>query len=287
MTSRRSFLGRVAGGLAASSALRGIVEAATPGKPPLGLQLWSVRQQAAKDLPATLKQVKAWGFEEVEGTDDFHGRTAEAFAAELRNAGLRCRAMHVGFELLEKQMPTVLKNADALGVTTIVNPYLPHQQKPLASREDILKAASAFAGFAKQCQAAGKRFAYHTHGQEFGQAPEGTLFDVLAGESGPDVGFEFDVYWIVFGGGDPLALMDRYAGRVWFTHLKDMAKGVQPGTAAARREDANAVLGAGQIDIKAIVEAGRKAGVEVHYIEDESADPVAHIPQSVAYYQSL
>ena len=121
MTSRRSFLGRVAGGLAAGSALRGIVEAATPGKPPLGLQLWSVRKEAEKDLPATLKQVRSWGFEEVEATDDFHGRTAEAFAAELKSAGLRSRAMHVGWELLQKQMPTVLKNADALGVNTIVN----------------------------------------------------------------------------------------------------------------------------------------------------------------------
>ncbi|HXY39171.1 MAG TPA: sugar phosphate isomerase/epimerase [Vicinamibacteria bacterium] len=286
MTSRRSFLGRVAGGLAASSALRGMVEAATPGKPPLGLQLWSVRKQAEKDLPATLKQVKSWGFEEVEGAGTY-GRTPEAFAAELKNAGLRCHAMHADFDRLQKQLPAVLKEADALGVTTIVNPYLPHKARPFATREEILAAAAAFAGVAKECKAAGKRFAYHTHGQEFAKAPEGTLFDVLARESGPDVGFEFDVYWIVFGGSDPVALMNRYAGRVWFSHLKDMAKGVQPGTPAAQREDANAVLGAGQIDIKGIVEAGRKAGVEIHYIEDESADPVAHIPQSVAYYQSL
>ena len=285
MTSRRSFLGRVAGGLAATSTLRGMVQAATPGKPPLGLQLWSVRKEAQKDLPGTLKQVRSWGFEEVEAAG-FHGRTPEAFAAEVKNAGLRCHAMHVGFERLGKDLPAVLKEADALGVTTLVNPSLPAKSR-FASRDEILAAAAAFAKCAQQCKAAGKRFAHHTHGQEFGKAPEGTLFDVLAKESGPDLGFEFDVYWITFGGGDPLALMDRYAGRVWYTHLKDMRKDVQPGTEAAHREDANVVLGSGRIDIKAIVAAGRKAGVEIHYIEDESADPVAHIPQSVAYYQSL
>ncbi len=286
MTSRRSFLGRVAGGLAATSALRGIVQGATPGKPPLGLQLWSVRKQADKDLPGTLRQVRSWGFEEVESAG-YHGRTPEAFAAELKKAGLRCHAMHVDFEQLQKELPAVLKQADALGASTIVNPSLPHQATPYASREEILSAAAAFSKVAGGCKAAGKRFAYHTHGQEFAKAPEGTLFDVLAKESGPDVGFEFDVYWIVYGGADPVSLMNRYPGRVYYTHLKDMAKGVQPGSEAGHREDANVVLGTGAIDIKGIVEAGRKAGVEIHYIEDESADPVGHIPQSVAFYRSL
>ena len=169
----------------------------------------------------------------------------------------------------------------------MINPYLPHQQKPHASREEILKAAGDFAKWSKQCRAAGKRFGYHIHGQEFGTAPEGTLFDVLAKESGPDVGFEADVYWVAFGGADPVALMKKYPGRVWFTHLKDMAKGVAPGSEAAHREESNVVLGTGQIDIKGIVAAGPKAGVEMHFIEDESADPAGQIPKSVAYYKSL
>jgi sugar phosphate isomerase/epimerase len=286
MTTRRSFLGRMAGGLAATSALRGVVQAATPGKPPLGLQLWSVRDEAQKDLAATLKQVKSWGIDEVEAAG-FYGRTAEQFAAELKNAGLRCHAMHVDFERLGKDLPGVLKEADALGVSTIVNPYLPHKGQPFATREEMLAAAQAFSKWAKECKAAGKRFAYHIHGQEFGEAPEGTLLDVLAKQTAPDVGFEFDVYWVTAGGGDPVALMKKYAGRVWYTHLKDMAKGVDPRTPAAHTEEANVVLGTGQIDIKAIVAEGPGARVEINYIEDESKDPVGNIPQSVAYYQSL
>ena len=61
MTTRRSFLGTVAGG-AAAAALAGRAQARAAGKPPLGLQLYSLRNQLKTDVPGTLKQVKAWGF---------------------------------------------------------------------------------------------------------------------------------------------------------------------------------------------------------------------------------
>jgi sugar phosphate isomerase/epimerase len=280
MTSRRSFLGTLAAGVTAASALPRVAAAA--GKPPLGLQLWSVRNQLAKDVPGTLKQIKAWGFDSVET----FGKFGAEIAAELKAAGLKVEGMHVGFEQLG-DMSAALKAADVVGARTLVNPYLPHKQNPSASREEILTAAAAFEKAAKQCKAAGKRFAYHIHGQEFGAAPEGTLFDVLAKESGPDVGFEADVYWVVAGGGDPLALMKKYAGRVWYTHLKDMTKGIDPRSEKAHSEAANAVLGTGQIDVKAIVAAAPAAGVDMNILEDESADPVGNIPKSVAFYKTL
>ena len=283
MTTRRSFLGAVAGGAAGTTALRGLAHAAGSAKPPLGLQLWSVRELLAKDVPGTLGQVKAWGFDEVET----FGKFGAEIAPQLKAAGLKVRAMHIGYDRLQKDLAGVLKDADAVGAQTIVNPYLPHQAKPFATRDEILKAASDFAKWSTTCRAAGKRFAYHIHGQEFGPAPEGTLFDVLAKESGPEVGFEADVYWVTFGGGDPVALMNKYPGRVWFTHMKDMAKDIAPGSEAAHREESNVVLGTGRIDIKGILAAGPKAGVEMSFLEDESADPAGQIPKSVAYYKSL
>ena len=281
MTTRRSFLGAVAGGTAAT-AFHGLARGAGDAKPPLGLQLYSLRGLLAKDVPGTLKQVKAWGFDEVETFEPF----GAAIASRLKAAGLKVRAMHIGFDRFEKDMAGVLRDADAVGATTVLNPSLPHKAFP-ATREEVMVAAGAFARWSKACRAAGKRFGYHLHGQEFGPAPEGALFDVLAKESGPDVGFEFDVYWIAYGGGDPVALMKKHAGRVWFTHLKDMPKGLAPGAPAARREESKVVLGTGGLDIKGIVAAGKAAGVEMHIIEDESADPVGQIPKSVAFYRAL
>ena len=285
MTSRRSFLGTATGAVAAATALRGVARAAGPVKPPLGLQLWSLRTQLDGDLAGTLQQIKAWGIDEVEAAG-YAGGTSAVFAAALAAAGLRCRTMHVGWELLEANLDGSLKDADALGVTTLVNPSLPRAGR-VATREEILRAASAFAKWSERCRAAGKRFGYHIHGHEFGPAPEGTLFDVLAKEAGPDVGFEIDVFWATMGGADPVKLMGQYPGRFWYTHLKDMAKGVVPGEAAQHGADANVPLGTGQIDVKGIVAAGPKAGVEIHYLEDESRDPVANIPKSVAFYRSL
>ena len=66
-----------------------------------------------------------------------------------------------------------------------------------------------------------------------------------------------------------------------------MAKGIAPGSKAAHREQSNVVLGTGQIDVKGVLAAGPDAGVEMHFLEDESATPVGQIPKSVAYYRSL
>jgi sugar phosphate isomerase/epimerase len=281
MTTRRSFLGAVAGGLGAAVAGKRLGFAGEAKKPPLGLQLWSLRHLLEKDLPGTLKQIKDWGIGEVESAG-FYDRTAAEFAAELKKAGLKCHAMHIGWDALDSNLAGVIKDAEAVGATTILQPSLPYENRGgAATREEMLRAAEAFAKWSKEIRAAGKRFAYHLHGQEFGPAPEGTLFDLFAEEVGPDVGFELDVFWVVAGGADPLALMKKYPGRVWYTHLKDMAEGDLP------REEAQVVLGTGKIDIAGVVKAGPEAGVEIHYLEDESQDPVGNIPKSVAYYEGL
>ena len=284
MTTRRSFLGAVAGGLGAAVAGRRLGSAGEVKKPPLGLQLWSVRFALMKDLPGMLKQIKDWGIDEVESAG-LPNLPVSELAAQLKTAGLKCPAMHIGYDRLGSHLDEVVKEAEMVGATTIINPYLPHDRStPLATREEMLRAADDFAKWSKRIRAAGLRFGYHIHGQEFGPAPEGTLFDVFAEQVGPEVGFEFDIYWIVAGGADPLALMKKYEGRVWYTHLKDMAEGAKE---KGYGPDTKVVLGTGKLDIPAIVKAGPKAGVEIHFIEDESRDPVGQIPQSVEYYEGL
>lgn len=198
MTTRRTFLETAAGGVTAALAGSRLAFASDLTKPPLGLQLYSLRDALAKDLPGTLKQIKDWGIGEVESAG-FYGRTAAEFAGELKTAGLKCHAMHIGWDALDKNLATVIKDAEAVGATTIIQPSLPHAQRGAATREEMLRAAEAFSKWSKELRAAGKRFGYHIHGQEFGPAPEGTLFDLFATETGPDVGFEYDVFWVTRG----------------------------------------------------------------------------------------
>jgi sugar phosphate isomerase/epimerase len=284
MTTRRSFLGKVAGGLGVAVAGQRLGFAAAAKKPPLGLQLYSLRMALAKDLPGTLAEISGWGLVEVEAAG-FYGRTAAEFSSELKKAGLECHAMHIGWDLLEKDIDAVIADAKTVGATTISNPYLPHDRStPSATREEILRAADAFAKWSKPIRAAGLRFGYHLHGQEFGPAPEGSLVDVLADQAGPDVGFEVDVYWVAAAGADPVAFLKKYAGRVWYTHLKDMSAGAKEKQFAP---DTKVVLGTGTLDIVGVIKAGLEAGVEINYLEDESNDPAGQIPKSIEYYKSL
>jgi hypothetical protein len=71
-------------------------------------------------------------------------------------------------------------------------------------------------------------------------------------------------------------------------HLKDLAKGfpVKAGTAIAPASS-DVPVGTGQIDMRAALVAAVKAQVPLFYLEDESEDPLGHIPESVKYLQSV
>mgnify|MGYP001769240270 CR=1 FL=1 len=102
MTTRRSFLKTLAGGAAAAATASGSgTRAASAAKPPLGLQLYSLRAQLAKDVSSALKQVKAWGIDEVESYGPYG---VASFSGALENAGLRGTEVPAGYE--PAQRPT-------------------------------------------------------------------------------------------------------------------------------------------------------------------------------------
>jgi sugar phosphate isomerase/epimerase len=291
MSSRREFLTTMAAGLGASAldvrwaaADARTIKTALNG--PIGLQLWSLREYLPKDLPGTLAKVRAMGFQQVEGAG-LWGKTAPELRAALDAAGLRCTSAHMGFERLRDDLPGALAEAKALGATAVVNPWIPH--KETFTREDATKAAEVFNRAGKAARDAGLRFGYHTHGYENVPSPEGTLFDTLAQATDPAlVFFQVDVFHVYHGGGDPAKVITKYAGRVRSLHLKDIKKGfpVEAGKGTAPAE-ADVPVGTGQIDWPTVLRAAIKAGATEYYIEDESTEPLTHIPQSVAYLQGL
>ena len=120
-------------------------------------------------------------------------------------------------------------------------------------------------------------------------SPEGTRFETLAQNTDPKrVWFQVDAFHTLHGGANPVDLINRHAGRVTSLHLKDLKKGVAitKGTGTAT-PDVDVPLGTGQVDWPAVLRAAMKAGAARYYVEDESADPWAHIPQSVQYLKNL
>jgi sugar phosphate isomerase/epimerase len=287
---RRTFLTTTAAGLAACAA-RPLAAAAADTIPALGapaaLQLWSLREYLPKDLAGTLAKIKTMGIREVEGAG-LWGHTAADLRSALDGAGLQCVSAHSDFERLRDDAPGVLAEARAVGALWVVCPWIPHKGASF-TREDALGAAAVFNRFAKAAADAGMYFGYHCHGYEFVPSTEGTLFDTLAANTDArQVTFQVDVFHCHLGGGDPAAVIAKYASRVSSLHLKDLKKGwaVTPGTSEAPAE-ADVPVGSGQLPMAAILRAAVKAGVKMYFIEDESADPLTHIPQSLAYLKGL
>ncbi len=293
MRSRREFLTTAAAGLAAST-LRGS-EARAADRPPIktvlkgavGLQLWSLRAYLPKDLPGTLDKVLAMGFREVE-TAGLVGHSLADFRAALDKAGLACSSCHVSLERLRDDLSGALAEVKGLGATRVVCPWIPHEKT--FTRDDTLKAAASFNQFGKAARDTSLHFGYHCHGYEFVPSAEGTLFDTLAGATDPTlVEFQIDTFHAYHAGADPARLIEEHARRVRSLHLKDEKKGfpVQAGSAGPDKPEADVPVGTGQIDFPRILRAAVKAGVPLYYVEDESADPLGHIPQSVAYLEAF
>jgi sugar phosphate isomerase/epimerase len=290
MHSRRTFLTTlstgIAGSLAASTWTFAQDEITTALNGPVGLQLWSLREYLPKDLSGTLAKIRALGFREVEGAG-LWGTTAPKLRAALDNAGLRCQSAHMQFERLRDDLDGALAEAKALGARAVVCPWIPHDKT--FTREDALGAAEAFNRYGAAAAKSELRFAYHCHGYDFIPSPEGTLFETIATNTDASrVGFQVDVFHTYHGGADPARLIARHAARVISLHLKDLKKGVvvKVGTAVGRPED-DVPVGTGQIDMPAVLRAAIKAGTGFYYLEDESADPWGHIPQSLTFLKSF
>jgi sugar phosphate isomerase/epimerase len=259
-------------------------EIRSPLNGPIGLQLYSLRTQLRADVPGTLNKIRTMGFREVEGAG-LWGKTAAQLKAELDTLGLKCQSTHMGLDRLRDDLAGALAEARAVGATSVVCPWIAEK----VTRDDIMKAADVFNKAGQGAKAAGMRFGYHIHGYEFVPSPDGTLMDTLGKNTDPAlVEFQVDVFHTQHGGGDPAKLIAQYGKRVTSLHLKDMKKGtpILAGKATGT-PDLDVPVGTGAIDFPAILRAARAAGPQFYYIEDESADPLTHIPLSVTYLENV
>lgn len=255
-------------------------------KGPLGLQLWSLRDEFKKDVPATLGKVHDFGFRTVElaGT---YGKKPEEFNALLATNGLKAVAGHFGFERFRDNPEEVAAEAKALGLEWAGTAWVPHKGE--VTEAWAHETAKVFNHAAVVLAKHGIKFYYHNHGYEFVPHLDGTLFDLLMKETKPGlVYFEMDVMWVVFPGQDPTKLMEKYSGRWALMHIKDLKKGVPTGSLAGGTDTRNGVtIGTGQTDWPSLLRAAQKAGVKHYFLEDESPIVLEQIPQSLKYLETI
>ncbi|MEI7730316.1 MAG: sugar phosphate isomerase/epimerase [Verrucomicrobiota bacterium] len=255
-------------------------------KGPLGLQLYSLRAEFGKDVPGTMDLVKQLGFQyaELAGT---YKLAPEKLKAELDARGIKAVAGHFSYDLLRDNPEAVAKDAKAMGLSYVGFAWIPHQGKftEKTAREAAAVLNKAGEVFAKY----GMKAYYHNHGYEFEPYGDGTLMDLLIQETKPElVTFEMDILWVYFPAQDPAKLLKKHPGRWELVHLKDLKKGVATGELTGKTDVKNDVaLGAGQIDLKAMLKAGAEVGVKYYFIEDESPTVKEQLPQSLKFLESV
>lgn len=278
---RRSFLAML--GAAAAGCVAGqpeqaadmLASNAAPAAPHrIGVQLYTVRAAAARDLPGTLARIAEIGYKDVEFAG-YHGKTPAEIRDLLARNKLGAPSSHIPIASLRGDWKKALDEAKTIGHEYVTIPWLGEADR--ASVDTWKRLAAEFNRGGAEAKAAGLRFAYHNHDFEFRRIGDIVPFDVLIAETDPAlVSFEMDIYWLVKAGHDPLAYFTRFPNRFTMVHAKDSA-----GPPDHRMVD----VGAGTIDFAKLLPQGVAAGVKHVFVEhDQPADPMASIAAS---YQQL
>ena len=194
------------------------------GKIPIALQLYSVRDDCARDLPGTLKAVAEMGYEGVEFAG-YYNRTAEELRKMLDDLGLKVAGTHIGLNtLLGDDLEKTIEFNKTLGNKFLIVPWIPEERRN--SKQAWLDTAKLFSEIAKKVKRKGMRIGYHNHHMEFipidGEMPWNIFYSAVS----PEVVMQLDTGNALHGKisvKDVLAIMKRYPGRATTVHLKEFS----------------------------------------------------------------
>jgi sugar phosphate isomerase/epimerase len=222
----------------------------------VALQLYTVRDETAKDFKQTLKYVAEMGYPAVEFAG--YGNIASRdMAALLADFGLRAASTHVSLAALNEDVERELNYCLDIGCTFLAVPWIGDEWR---GPEGFRKLAPRLNEIGRLSKARGITLAYHNHSFEFEQHDGQYLLDILLAATDPSlVKLELDTYWANFAGADPVAYLHAHNGRVPLVHLKDMTA------------DRNfAEVGDGTLDIPGYYRAAKEVGTRYFIVENDA-----------------
>lgn len=232
---------------------------------PFGIQLWSVRDDMAKDPKGTLKKLASYGYQQIESFDGpdgiFWGMEPRDFSAYIEDLGMKLIATHANiFEDFE----TKAKQASEAGILHFICPYIGQKD----TIDEYIEMAALFNEYGGVCFDLGMYFGYHNHDYSFkpidGRYPQ----DILMEYSTDDVVFEMDYYWVHTAQQRPMHWLQKYLYKWHLVHIKDRLD--LPFT----ETDASTLLGEGVIDYDPLFERRDPLGVNYLIVEQERFDGV-------------
>jgi sugar phosphate isomerase/epimerase len=250
---------------------------------PIGIELYSVRNELMKDPKGTVAAVAKVGYQVVEFYSPYYSWTlaeAKDMRKLLDDLGIKCLSTHNG---------GVSISADGIAKAIELNQAIGSKYIIVASAGKV-SGADGWKGFADQLTAAAEKLrplgmatGFHNHQTEW-RPIEGTAqrpMDILAAGTPKDVALQLDCGTCVEAGADPVAWIKANPGRIKSTHLKDWSKA--SGYAVA--------FGEGDVPWKPLIAAAESTGgVEYHLIEQETSafgEGVAMAARCLANYKKL
>jgi len=233
--SRRSFLA-ISGVLPAAITARSVLsvsasEQSTPERAkriPIGLELYSVRGELARDLPNTLKTVAKIGYEVVEFYSPYFKWTpayAKDVRAQMDDLGLRCYSTHNGFESFTpgENLAHAIELNQILGARYVVLASAPGSASGVEGWKKLCEELTAAV---EQLKPHGLSAGYHNHQAEWVKLDNGQrIIEVIAANTPKEFALQLDVGTCEEAGADPVAWVKANPGRIKMMHLKDWAPG--------------------------------------------------------------
>ena len=231
---------------------------------PIGLQLYTIKEETAKDFLGTLRKVAEIGYDGVEFAGYFD-TSAPDLKQVLDETNLRVAGTHLNTTILRNDLAANIEYAQAIDCPTILCPSFKVEER---SADFFKKIANFFNEVAQTCKASGLGFAYHIHGHEFIDFDGKSGMDILFENTDSSLVFyELDTYWVEKAGVDALSLFKAHADRCSFIHFKDMKD---------RVDWHDTEIGDGMIDVAGIIAASSDSAVEWFVVGARGVRHTAH-----------
>jgi sugar phosphate isomerase/epimerase len=242
----------------------------------IALQLYTVRDVCADDLPGALATTAGLGFEGVE-LHDLYGHSADEVHRLLDENGLVVCGRHATLTLVEDELESLAAELRTFGTDRLVVSWV----EPPTTATEADATRDRIVAVAERARALGLRLGFHNHDGELVALEDGrTLLDRLADVPEDLLFLELDLGWVWYAGGDPLALVERMGTRAPLLHVKDM---LREGGAV------HVPLGEGSLDYSGFAEVVEHAGTEWLILEqDETEGPTFDaVESSIAYLKQI
>ncbi len=269
--SRRTFV-KTSIVAAAAASLNPFSWAQNAKKLPIALQLYSIRNDCAKDFDAALAQVAKWGCQGVEfaGYHKYGGKAKE-LRQKLDDLGLKVAATHIGTGSFRGDaLQKTIEFHQAIGCKFLIVPGdgdFTHPEKSKALAETFNKAAEVLKPLNMAC-------GYHNHTGEFKKEGDKTYWHLFAERTTKDVVLQQDCGWTAAAKLDPIELMKEFPGRMKSTHFKPTIVGDRAGK--------KAFIGQDGLDWKAIYIACRDIGGTEWVTLEQEAYPDGKSPMEAS-----